>query len=126
MQKFVVSYELDYVHRVMVGVAAETAESALSAADAAFKAGSLWDNTPGMPLLFDDYEETDGGQVLAFQAMPLAEFPRPDASVAEIKRRESAFRACRLLSASCKQGGDIDWECLGQALEQALRALAKA
>lgn len=51
MKKFVVSYELDYVHTVRVGVIALDAETAKNTAEEAFDAGTLWDNMPEMPLL---------------------------------------------------------------------------
>ena len=58
MKKFLVEYELPYVHLVRVGIQAKNEESAISIADQAFTDCTIWDNTLEMPLLYDDYEET--------------------------------------------------------------------
>lgn len=98
MKKFAVSYTIDYVHRVVVGVTAHDAESALKIAGNAFDEGGIWDDTPEMPLLFDDYEEKDG-ESLCFCQETVSEFPKPDSSVTEIKQKAFAFYACQALLA---------------------------
>lgn len=121
-KKFVVSYELDYVHRVMVGVTAEDAEAAKNIAAAAFDAGTIWDDTEEMPLLFDDYEEVEGN-TLRFCAEAVADFPAPESSVAEIKRRAAAEATCRVLIEAYRKGGDsVAWEDIDRAYEMALKA----
>lgn len=54
---YMVGYTLDHAHRVVVGIRATSAGAACAIAQAAFDAGTLWDDTPDMPLLYDDYEE---------------------------------------------------------------------
>ena len=60
LKNFAVSYSIDYSHRVIVGVKAENEQAAIKIASNAFDACDIWENTPEMPLLFDDYEETEG------------------------------------------------------------------
>lgn len=100
--KFAVIYEIDYTHRVVVGVSTPDSESAIKLAKAAFDEGSIWDNTERMPLLFDDYEEINS-ETLRFSAEEVSAFPEPDASVKAIKQKEFAFYACQALLA-----GEID------------------
>lgn len=100
--KFAVTYEIDYTHRVVVGVTATDAESAKQLAQTAFDESTIWDNTQNMPLLFDDFEEVNG-ETLRFSAEEVSAFPEPDASVKAIKRKEFAFYACQALLA-----GEID------------------
>lgn len=95
LKKFAVTYEIDYVHRVVVGVTAINAESAQQMAETAFNEATIWDSKD-MPLLFDDYEEL-GGETLLFSTEEVSEFPKPDSSVIAIKQKESAFHACRML-----------------------------
>ena len=129
--KFIVSYTLPYVHRVMVGIEADTEETALARADAYFNEGSLWDDTSLLPLLFDDYEEQgDSGDVLEFtieQTLGEGEdYPPPDASVRAIKRGNAARRAAELLVAAYRRGeatGSVAWEDLDLAYQTALLAV---
>lgn len=93
---FAVTYEIDYTHRVVVGVKAPDAESAKQMAETAFNDGTLWDDTEAMPLLFDDFEEVLN-ETLRFSVEEVSCFPEPDSSVVEIKQREAAFHACRML-----------------------------
>ena len=51
------TYTLQYLHRVTVGLEADDPESALRIAQQAFDEGLIWDDTPAMPLLYDDFEE---------------------------------------------------------------------
>ena len=56
-KKFVVSYEIDYVHRVSVGIEATDQAEAQQIAEQAFNEALIWDDTETMPLLSDDYHE---------------------------------------------------------------------
>ena len=94
--KFAVSYELEYVHRVMVGIEASSEEEAQQVAEEHFDQGTIWDDTLALPLLFDDFEEKDDN-VLEWKVESIESFPDPDASVLEIRRKEYAFAACRAL-----------------------------
>ena len=129
--KFIVSYTLPYVHRVMVGIEAASEEAALTKAQALFDEGSLWDDTPRLPLLLDDFEEDgDSGQALQFMIEEtLAEgedYPPPDASVRAIRRGNAARRAAELLVAAYRRGeatGSVAWEDLDLAYQTALLAV---
>jgi len=129
--KFIVSYTLPYVHRVMVGIEASSAAAASAKARELFDNGCIWDDTPRFPLLFDDYEEpNDSGDVLEFTIeQTLAEgeaYPAPDASVVAIRRGNAARRAAALLVAAYRRGaatGSVDWEDLNLAYETALLAV---
>lgn len=102
LKKFAVTYTIDYTHRVIVGVTAPTAKTAEKIASDAFDEGSIWDNTPEMPLLFDDYEEDDG-ETLCFSSEEVPEFPEPDSSVKDLKQKKFAYYACQALLA-----GEVD------------------
>lgn len=126
--RFVVEYELDYKHRVQVGVAASSADEAAELAERAFNSGTLWDDTAEMPLLFDDYEEAEGNNVLRFQVVAtVKEWPAPDASVVSIHRSEEAMLAARhlveVVNAARCEGKPLD---LGKAYGTALAALGQA
>lgn len=96
LKKFAVSYTIDYQHRVVVGISALNAESAIKIATKAFDGGDIWEDTPDMPLLFDDYEEIEG-ETLEFSAEKVSEFPEPDSSVIKLKQDQFAYQACRSL-----------------------------
>ena len=104
--EFAVTYTIDYVHRVVVGVNAPDLATAIAYASDAFDAGTLWDDTESMPLLYDDYEEV-ANETLKFTAEAVATFPEPDASVNELKRREYAFHGCRELLAGSDRALDF-------------------
>lgn len=93
MPKFIVEYALDYVHTVRVGVDAESAQTAGEHARNAFDAGTLWDDTPAMPLLFDDFEEIDHGRVLSFEAEAVDVWPPPDGSARQARVQAAAHVA---------------------------------
>ncbi|WP_269503951.1 hypothetical protein [Burkholderia sp. IMCC1007] len=88
---FMVGYSFDHTHRVVIGIRAASGDAACAIARAAFDAGTLWDDTPDMPQLYDDYEEIDG-QVLNFDATPVAAWPTADVSVRAVKLHVAAHR----------------------------------
>jgi len=98
MKKFAVSYTIDYKHRVVVGVSAITSELAIDTASKAFDEGSIWDDTPDMPLLFDDYEEVES-ETLQFSSEEIQAFPEPDSSVKQLKANQFAFYCAQALLA---------------------------
>ena len=98
MAKYVVTYTLPYEHVVRVGIEADTAQAAQTIAESAFNDGVLWDNTPTMPLLMDEFEETgDAGVPVLFQATPVTEWPGPDNSVLKAQHDKIAHDVARQL-----------------------------
>ncbi|SMG61017.1 hypothetical protein [Paraburkholderia susongensis] len=93
---FMVGYSLDRTHRIVVGIRAANPNAACAIAHAAFKAGTLWDDTPDRPLLYDDDEEIDG-QTVQFDATPVAIWPQAHPSVAASKVRAAAPRLLALV-----------------------------
>ena len=127
MTRYIVQYVLDYQHRVQVGIHAASPEAATEKAQAAFDTATLWDDTVRMPLLFDDYEETDG-QPLIFEVVAQVDaWPEPESSVLRQRREAAAMRACALLVEAYRRGeesgGSIAWEDLDEAHAVALDAL---
>ncbi|PMS32667.1 hypothetical protein B0G57_12546 [Trinickia symbiotica] len=86
---YLVGYSLDHTHRIVVGIRAASVEAACAIARAAFDAGTLWDDAPNMPLLYDDYEEHDG-QILSFDATGVAAWPAADVSVRAVRLHAAA------------------------------------
>jgi hypothetical protein len=127
-QKFVVSYEIDYIHRVSVGIEAQDQAEAQQIAEQAFNEALIWDDTETLPLLSDDYHES-GDERMIWDCEPVEQFPEPDHSVKQLKKEQAAFRVCRGLIEAYQQGetsgGSIDWEDLEPLLPLALEALAK-
>ena len=131
--KFIVQYTLPYEHRVMVGIEADTRDAAIAKASDMFDQGDIWQDSEEVPLLYDDFEEMgDAGIPLEFtvESEVAGDWPKPDASVAYIRRREAAFLAARLLTEAyrrgAEQGGSIDWDDLDQAYRVALKASGAA
>ena len=127
--KYIIQYTLPYEHRVMVGIEAESREAAITRANELFEQGDIWDDTQEVPLLYDDFEETgDAGIPLEFTVEDeiSGDWPEADASVKEIRRRDAAFQAARLLVEAYRRGeecgGSIDWDDLDQAYQAALQA----
>jgi hypothetical protein len=128
IKKYVVEYQLPYVHFVQVGVMAESSEAAIKAAQAAFDLGTIWDNTPTMPLLTDLYDETSNStepfQPLKFEAEEVEEWPQPDPTVRQIERENAAMEACRLLYQAYEHQDSGDEFFLTAALQSAKAALS--
>ena len=82
---FVVSYEIDYVHRVSVGITAENPEAAQQLAEQAFNNATIWDDTAAMPLLSDEYLES-GDESLVWECVAVEQLPEPDHSVRQLKK----------------------------------------
>ena len=127
-QKFVVSYEIDYIHRVSVGIEAQDQAEAQQIAEQAFNEALIWDDTETLPLLSDDYHES-GDERMVWECEPVEQFPEPDHSVKKLKKEQAAFRVCRGLIEAYQRGetsgGSIDWEDLDQLLPLALKAMDK-
>ncbi|WKJ92174.1 hypothetical protein QZJ86_08555 [Methylomonas montana] len=125
---FVVSYEIDYVHRVSVCITADSPEAAQQIAEQAFNDGTIWDDTAAMPLFSDEYHEAEG-ESLAWECVAVAQLPEPDHSVRQLKKEQAAMQVCRGLVDAYQQGeangGSIDWENLDQLIPLALQALGK-
>jgi hypothetical protein len=127
MKKYLVEYELPYVHLVRVGIQAEDEGTAIAKADDAFTQGTIWDNAPEMPLLYDDYEETgDSGAVLEFRVVDeFEEWPEPEVCVKIVERDAAARRACEWLIAAheCSDSASVREALLQSALEEAHAAM---
>lgn len=92
---FMVGYSLDYTHRTVVGIRAANANAARAIAHTAFTAGTLRDDTPDRPLLYDNDEEIDG-QTVQFDATAVSIWPSASPSVAASKLRSAAPRLLAL------------------------------
>ncbi len=126
--KHIIQYTLPYEHIVQVGIEADSPEQAIERAQALFDAGELWDDTPAVPLLMDNYEETgDSGDPLEFTCeASLGDneaWPEVDVSVKTIRAEQAAMKAARLLVQALMDGnGKIEYRLLEQAHEAALQA----
>ncbi len=121
MNKFIVSYELAYIHRVSVGITAKDQAEAQQLAEQAFNDALIWDDSDTLPLLSDDYFES-GDERIAWECAAVEHYPEPDHSVRQLKKQQAAFRACRGLIEAYQRGETVDWD---QLLPLALEALDK-
>lgn len=94
MKLFEVEYRLPYDHLVVVGVKATSSTAAVTKVVTALNEGNIWDNTPDMPLLVDDYGETSA--VLGFKVKEVSAF-KADSSVQEKVLEGHASNAIALL-----------------------------
>jgi len=125
----IVEYQLDYVHRVQVGVPSVSDEDAIAQAEEAYDKATLWDDVSEMPLLYDSFEEMEGN-VLNFKVvttMPGMFYPEPDQSAGNRHKDEAAKSACSMLIAavqSAKQSGkdSVSLAELEAACEAAIEA----
>ena len=126
-KKFIVLYEIDYVHRVTVGIEALDETEAQQLAELAFNDATIWDDTEVMPLLSDDFHES-GDEIIAWECEAVEHYPTPDHSVQQLYKDQAAFRVCRGLIEAYQQGevsgGSIQWEDLDELMPSALKALA--
>lgn len=124
--KHVVEYALAYNHIVRVGIDADTEAEAIAKAKELFDAGDIWNNTPAVPLLMDEFEEQEDN-LLDFVVHSVAdEYPDPDYSARKVTD-ERAYKAVaqRFIAAfrdGESNGGSVDWDALGQAFEVATQA----
>lgn len=127
-RRFFVSYEIDYVHRVSVGVVAEDSEQAQQLAEQAFNDATIWDDTATMPLLSDEFHEVED-ESLIWECVEVEQWPPPDHSIRQLKREQTAMQVCRDLVSAYKtgeaRGGGIDWRDLEALLPLALTAIGK-
>jgi len=116
------------VHRVSVGITADSPEAAQQFAEQAFNDATIWDDTAVMPLLSDEYHESEG-ESLVWECVADEQWPEPDHSVRQLKKEQAAMQVCRGLVEAYQQGeangGSIDWDDLDQLIPLALQALGK-
>ncbi len=126
--KHVIQYTLPYEHIVQVGIEADTVEQAIERAQALFDAGDIWNDTPDVPLLMDDYEEDgDSGESLVFTCEATLTddeaWPEAHVSVKSFRAEQAAMNAARLLVQALMVGDrNIEHRLLEQAHEAALQA----
>ena len=128
--KYLVEYILPYEHICRVGVEADSEEEACAKAEARFANGTLWDDAPDMPVLYDDYEEVDGG-ALEFRATKCegGRYPEPHVSAKILQRRTLASRAAELLIEAYRRAEEthcLDWSDLDEAYRTALLSTGHA
>ena len=127
-KKFIVSYEIDYIHRVSVGIEALNEIEAQQRAEQAFNDATLWDDTEALPLLSDDYHESSD-ESMNWECEAVEHFPAADHSVQQLHKEQAAFRVCRGLIEAYQQGeasgGAIQWVDLDELIPWALKALSK-
>ncbi len=127
-KKFVVSYEIDYVHRVSVGISAHDQAEAQLLVEQAFNEALIWDNSETMPLLSDDYYESADGRI-NWECEQVEHYPDQDDLVRQLKKQQAVFLVCQGLLEAYQRGEasgtSIDWEDLDQFIPLALEFLNK-
>ena len=128
MKNYIVEYELPYTHLVRVGIQADDEAAAIKLAKDAFAQGIFWDNTPAMPLLYDDFEEDDSSPLdepVEFNAEECKVWPAPAACVKTIVSNAAARRACEwLIHAHESTGTDAARKSMMQAaIQEAFSAM---
>jgi hypothetical protein len=125
MKKFLIEYELPYVHLVRVGVQAKDGASAIAMAQEAFDLGTIWDNTPEMPLLYDDFEESSSlDHALEFKVVDEGRsWPEPAVCVKSYVQGQAAKHACESLVAAFEAEGRVREALLHEAINQACQAM---
>ena len=131
MPKYIVEYELPFIHRVQVGVQADTPEAACELVTDELCGGDLF--TEDRPVLHDIFEE-DGNAGVALEPEVRETlrddqpWPAPDETVKADQREEDAVRACRLLCEAFAEGeitGEAPtWNWLNIAHDAACLALS--
>ena len=90
--KFLVTLDLGYMQRVVVGVEAPHEEAAMSNVRRALDAGTIWQNNPSMPILQHDFEPLDPERVVqGCAAREVDELPEADSSVSAMRCYESTW-----------------------------------
>ena len=128
MKNYIVEYKLPFTHLVRVGIQAADEAAAIELARDAFDLGTIWDNTPDMPLLYDDFEEGDSSPLdehVEFYAEECKVWPVPEACVKTIVSNAAARRACEwLIHAHESTGTDAARRSLMQAaIQEAFAAM---
>ena len=126
MKRYIVAYELSYVHHCEFGIEAKSGSQAKQIIKTMLNNGSLFFNTDIVPRLRDEFMEVDNGplELTVQSSRKMTEpWPEPDQSVKEIYARENAFQACRVLLEGYKKGDMLDPLMLDEAVTHARRAL---
>lgn len=125
--KHVVQYTLAYDHVVCVGIEAESPEEAIEKAQALFSEGTLWNDTPEVRLLTDDYVEQEHN-VLNWEVLESGKdsYPPVDSSVTDLKERAALTKVARSFieayEAGQRNGGSCDQGRLDAIFRDAVAA----
>lgn len=127
MAKFIVRYSLAYDHVVRVGIEASCAEEACEMAQALSDSGTLWDDTPAVPMLEDAYSEReDNVLIFSAEAVKGDDYPSADATVRQVREVAAYRRVAELFLQAYRrgeeEGGSVDWSDLDAAWEVAVKA----
>ncbi len=127
MAKFIVKYSLAYDHVVSVGIEASCAEGACEMAEALSESGTLWDDTPTVPMLEDVHREReDNVLIFSAEAVKGDEYPSADATVRQVREAAAYRRVAELFLQAYRRGeeagGSVDWSDLDAAWEVAVKA----
>jgi len=110
--KFLVTLDLGYMQRVVVGVEAPHEDAATAIVRRALDSGSIWQNSDSMPLLQHAFQPLDPERLVQGLAVrEIDELPDPDTSVAAMKCYESTWDLLtfvRQVIELCGQDQDLD------------------